>query len=279
MNQQQQDAIAPMSYGEMERFAQAIVKSGFFGFTKPEEVTSLAVIAQEEGRGIGSVARDYHVVHNRPSLKADAILARFQTAGGKVEWLEYTPERCKATFSHPQGGSVTVEWTRAMANAAGLRSDTWNKYPRAMLRARCISEGVRTVFPAVLTGFYTPEECEDMEAPRPRKAARTVPEAPAGTDAPEAAKAGAVRTEAPAAAVVDAEIVEAHAGNAKADFAETLKAYRSECPEAYARLCEDLKASGWPNSNAVPPERYEDVKCWYALHRKGVKEGKEADNG
>jgi hypothetical protein len=31
-----------------------------------------------------------------------------------------------------------------------------------MLRARCISEGIRTVFPGVVVGTYTPEEAEDM---------------------------------------------------------------------------------------------------------------------
>jgi hypothetical protein len=38
-----------------------------------------------------------------------------------------------------------------------------------MLRSRCISEGIRTVFPGVLVGTYTPEEVEDM-APAPRQA-------------------------------------------------------------------------------------------------------------
>jgi hypothetical protein len=34
-----------------------------------------------------------------------------------------------------------------------------------MLRARCISEGIRTVFPGVVVGTYTPEEAEDMAPP------------------------------------------------------------------------------------------------------------------
>ena len=32
-----------------------------------------------------------------------------------------------------------------------------------MLRARVISEGIRTVYPGVLNGFYTPEEITDMQ--------------------------------------------------------------------------------------------------------------------
>jgi hypothetical protein len=69
------------------------------------------------------------------------------------------------TFSHPQGGSVEIEWTLDMAMAAGLtKNPTWKSYPRQMLRARCISEGIRTVYPGVTVGTYTPEEAEDMGA-------------------------------------------------------------------------------------------------------------------
>ena len=76
-----------------------------------------------------------------------------------------TEQRVSATFSHPQGGSVEIEWTIDMAKRAGLtKNPTWTQYPRAMLRARCISEGIRTVFPGVVVGTYTPEEVEDMPA-------------------------------------------------------------------------------------------------------------------
>jgi hypothetical protein len=51
----------------------------------------------------------------------------------------------------------------ARAKAAQLGGkDMWTKYPRQMLRARVISEGVRACYPAVLDGMYTPEEVVDM---------------------------------------------------------------------------------------------------------------------
>jgi hypothetical protein len=37
------------------------------------------------------------------------------------------------------------------------------KYPRQMLRSRCISEGVRTVYPAATSGLYEPGEVKGME--------------------------------------------------------------------------------------------------------------------
>jgi hypothetical protein len=108
--------------------------------------------------------RDYHVIQVRPTLKADAMLARFQQNGGKVEWHTLTNEEVSATFSHPAGGSAKITWTFAEAKKIGLTGkDNWNKYPRAMLRARVVSEGVRTVYPGVVIGAYTPEEAQDME--------------------------------------------------------------------------------------------------------------------
>ena len=162
----------------VEKMGSYIAKSGLFGVKTPEQAIALMLIAQAEGRHPASAAQDYHVIQNRPSLKADTMLARFQQAGGVVEWIEYKDTRVIAKFSHLQGGSVTVDWDMDRAKRAGLGAkDNWKNYPRAMLRARVISEGIRTVYPAVLGGMYTPEEVMDFEPlpaapePPPAKAA------------------------------------------------------------------------------------------------------------
>jgi len=126
---------------------------------------ALMLIAQAEGMHPAIAARDFHVIQGRPALKADAMLARFQAAGGKVQWTSYTETKVAGIFSHPAGGSVEVEWTIAMAKTAGLAGkDVWKQYPRGMLRARVISEGVRTVYPGVAVGVYTPEEIADSDS-------------------------------------------------------------------------------------------------------------------
>lgn len=146
---------------DIERMAMAIAKSGLFGVKTPEQACALMLIAQAEGMHPAIAARDYHVIQGRPALKADAMLARYQQAGGKVEWIEYTDNRVSARFSHPLGGSVEVTWTIEQAKLANLAGrDIWKQYPRAMLRARVVSEGVRTTFPGVAVGIYTPEETE-----------------------------------------------------------------------------------------------------------------------
>jgi hypothetical protein len=159
-------ALVPVD--QIERMALAVAKSGLFGVKTPDQAMALMLVAQAEGMHPAIAARDYHVINGRPTLRADAMLARFQQAGGKVEWGEYTDQRVVGTFSHPQGGSVRIEWTTKMAQDAGLtRNPTWKSYPRQMLRARCISEGIRTIYPGVAIGTYTPEEAEDMAPPPP----------------------------------------------------------------------------------------------------------------
>jgi hypothetical protein len=155
--------------------ASAVAKSGLFGIKTPEQGVALMLIAQAEGLHPAIAARDYHVIQNRPALKTDAMLARFQQAGGKVAYEAYTEDRVSATFSHPAGGSITIEWTMDMARKAGLAGkDNWRNYPRAMLRARVISEGIRTVYPGCVVGTYSVEEVQDFEdsPQRPQRAAK-----------------------------------------------------------------------------------------------------------
>ena len=156
-------AIVPIQ--DIERMAKAVAVSGLFGVKNQEQAFALMLVAQAEGMHPAIAARDYHVINGRPTLKSDAMLARFQTAGGSIKWKELSETKAVATFSHPQGGTVDIAWSIDMAKKAGLmKNPTWNSYPRSMLRARCISEGIRTVFPGVVAGYYTPEEVEDIPA-------------------------------------------------------------------------------------------------------------------
>jgi hypothetical protein len=161
----------------MERMAQAISKSNLFGMKDVEQALALMLVAQAEGLHPATAARDYHIIQGRPALKADAMLARYLNSGGKVEWHEHTDSKVAATFSHPQGGTLKIDWDTERAKKAGLGGkDNWAKYPRQMLRARVISEGVRATNPAVAVGVYTIEETQDFEpADKPGRGKRARP--------------------------------------------------------------------------------------------------------
>ena len=155
-------------FQEMQSMAEAIAASGLFGMKDKNSVLALMAVAQSEGLHPATAARDFHIIQGRPALKADAMLARFQNAGGKVDWKEYTDDKVTGVFSHPNGGELAVTWTIEQASRIGLvkPGSGWQKFPRAMLRSRCISEGIRSVFPGSVTGFYTPEEVETFSPPK-----------------------------------------------------------------------------------------------------------------
>lgn len=152
-------------YQDIEKMAKSVAASGLFGIKTRDEAIALMLVAQAEGAHPAQAARDYHVIQGRPALKADSMLARFQAAGGAVKWTSYTDNKVAGIFSHPQGGELEIEWTMDRAKAAGLTGkQTWKQYPRQMLRARVISEGIRTVYPGVAVGVYTEEEVRDFDA-------------------------------------------------------------------------------------------------------------------
>jgi hypothetical protein len=157
-------ALLPLQ--EVEKMAVALVKSQFGGIKTAEQALILMLVAQAEGMHPATVLQTYHIINGQPSMKSHAMLARFQKAGGSVRWLERSDTRVCAIFSHPQGGEVEIDWDMDRVKRAGLSNrDGYQKYPRQLLTARVISEGVRTVCPDAPGGFYTPEEVTDF-APR-----------------------------------------------------------------------------------------------------------------
>jgi len=150
-------------FEQQRLMAEAIVKSGLFGIKSADQALALMALCEAEGMHPMRAVQEYHVIQGRPALKADAMLARFQARGGSVKWISYTDDKVSGEFSHPQGGTLLVEWTIARAKTAGIAGkDNWKNYPRAMLRSRCISEGVRAIAPGVATGIYTVDEVQDM---------------------------------------------------------------------------------------------------------------------
>jgi hypothetical protein len=153
--------IVPLN--DIQQMAEVAATSKMFGFKNPQEAMAIMLLCQAENLHPAVAMRDYHVIQGRPALKADAMLARFQQAGGSVKWKDYTDEKVTGEFSHPAGGTLDVTWTLEQAKRIGIANkDNWRNYPRAMLRARVLSEGIRSVYPGCVVGVYTPEEVQDF---------------------------------------------------------------------------------------------------------------------
>lgn len=158
-------ASVPVPFADMERMAVAIAKSNLFGMKTPEQALALMLIAQAEGLHPAVIARDYDIIQGRPAKKAEAMLRSFLSAGGVVEWHQLDDTKADATFSHHSAPKpLRITWDMARAKTAQLAGkDMWTKYPRQMLRSRCISEGIRTIWPLATSGMYVPEEIQDMQ--------------------------------------------------------------------------------------------------------------------
>jgi hypothetical protein len=170
-----QIVVHNQSVSDIETMAKAITKSGLFGIKSPEQAVALMLVAQSEGRHPASVASEFDIIQGRPALKSQAALARFQAAGGKIQWTSRGPSKCSAKFAHAQGGELEITWTMERANAAGLTGKaTWRQYPDQMLSARVVAEGVRAVFPACLNGVYLAEEVQDFDS-KPTNIRTTAP--------------------------------------------------------------------------------------------------------
>jgi len=159
------NALIVHNVQDMTTMASAIAKSGLFGMKTPEQALALMLVAQAEGQHPATITQDYDIIQGKACRKTHSVMARFQQMGGKVEWHTLTDSVAEATFSHPQGGSLRIAWTFEQAKKAGLTGkDNWRNYPRAMLRARCIAEGIRAVYPAAIGGMMVSEEAQDAPA-------------------------------------------------------------------------------------------------------------------
>jgi hypothetical protein len=167
---------------DMDLIAKRVAESRLFGLDQAQAFT-LMLLAQAEGLPYISAVRRFHIIDGKPSMRADAMQAEFQRHGGIVRWVVTTDQEVKAEFSHPvhQPDPVTVCITLKDLTEKGITSgkfgvkDNWKKFPRQMLRARAISEGVRMVDPGIVCGIYTPEEVGDFGKPIDVEA-RPIPE-------------------------------------------------------------------------------------------------------
>jgi hypothetical protein len=142
-----------------------------FGCTKVEQGQVLALQCMTERKAPLELAKTYHVIEGKLSMRADAMLAKFQMSGGTVKWTRRDDKAVEATFTLRGNSlpfSATIEsfvQNGVAVGRDGKLKDNWRKFPRQMLTARVISEAVRLLAPEVVFGVYTPEEIQDNATP------------------------------------------------------------------------------------------------------------------
>ncbi len=248
---------------EIERVARACAQSGFW-----RDITdvSQAVVKMLAGREMGiaplAAISGIHVIEGKPTAGANLIAANVKRSGRyDYRVVERTDKRCElAWFDGGQqvGTSAFSMDDATRADLAGKAN--WRKFPRAMLFARALTEGVRVYCPDAAGGVvYTVEELRPdlavTESGEPVVAPET---APAPAPAPAAVPAAA-----PATAAVPRPhkplISEAQRKRLWAIWSKRAEALQLGPGAKEQGLRDILAAVGIENTRDIPRDGYEAI--------------------
>jgi len=129
---------------------------------------AFVLMGRELGMGTMAACRKLQVIKGTVTERADSQLARFKSAGGRAEFKELSETRAVLTLRHPNGDQHTETFTIEDAKRAGLASnDNYNKHPKAMLRSRAITAGLKSIGWEGAVGIYDPDEVSEPEPREP----------------------------------------------------------------------------------------------------------------
>lgn len=152
-------------------FGMSLAKSQMFGCSNPEQGHVMAMACLTEGISPVEVAKKYHIIQGRLSMRSDAMLAKFREIGGKHRVIQRDSQAAEIELTI-DGQTQTFRFTFEEAKQEKFvygkdgktLKDNWAT-PRGqmqMLWARVASDGVRCMAPEVNAGTYTPEEVKDF---------------------------------------------------------------------------------------------------------------------
>jgi hypothetical protein len=147
-------------------------RTGFLPSHIKDGVSFAAIVLMGREMGMGTMAacRKLQVIKGTVTERADSQLARFKSCGGRSQFKELSEARAVLWLRHPNGDEHTETFTLDDAKRAGLSSnDNYAKHPKAMLRSRAITAGLKSVGWEGAVGIYDPDEIAD--SPEPAKEA------------------------------------------------------------------------------------------------------------
>lgn len=144
--------------------ATALVRSGFLpkGIDTPEKAVAIALKGREMGLPLMQSFSHISIINGKPCVSSELMLAQIYRLcpGARINIEQTTDTGCIINAARPAGKTTRFEFCQADAKRAGLLAkDTWQKFPKAMYHARCVSLMARAMFPdAIMGASYTPEE-------------------------------------------------------------------------------------------------------------------------
>lgn len=156
---------AVTAFAQMRELATALVKSGFMpkAINTAEKAIAVMLTGREMGIGPMQSVRSINIVDGKPVVAADLQLARFKADGGRATFKQLSDAGAVLWLKHPNGDEHTEEFSIDDAKRAGLAGkDNWKHHPRAMLRSRVITAGLKSVGYEPVSGAYDPDEAAEF---------------------------------------------------------------------------------------------------------------------
>jgi hypothetical protein len=186
-------AASPVDFPGLYQMAEALVPTGFLPdhIRNAGQACAIILAGQELGMQPMRALRSLQMVKGKVVESADSQLARFKSDGGRAQFVELSETRAELKLRHPNGDEHTESFTIEDAKRAGLAGpgSMYAKYPKAMIRSRVITAGLKSLGWEGGAGVYDPEEAAAFSAaPAPSQSAtarRAEPEHDIG-DAPDA---------------------------------------------------------------------------------------------
>lgn len=149
------------------RGAAALLKSGLVPREIKTAEAALFLILTGRDLGMSPVQslRSIRVIQGKVEVAADAQLGRFHGSGGRSRWVELTDRTARIELVAPWLSAPHVEsFSLDDATRAGLTNgDNWRKYPKAMLRSRAITAGLKSIGFDATAGIYGAGEISGEE--------------------------------------------------------------------------------------------------------------------
>lgn len=152
--------LAKMDVGQLMQLGGVFAQSGFFADARQEAQAVVKILAGAE-MGFSPIASmmGVYVIQGRVSVGANLMAAAVKKSG-KYDYRVLQMDESACEIEYFQGGQSLGKSKFTIADARKAQTKNLDKFPRNMLFARAMSNGVRWYCPDALGGatIYTPEE-------------------------------------------------------------------------------------------------------------------------
>jgi hypothetical protein len=157
-------ALQALPLNEVMSMAQNFAESGMFTDAKQQAQAFVKIIAgQEIGIPPFAAMSGIHIIQGKPTVGA-GLIASCVKGSGKYDYKVLQLDNAACSLDFYQGKEKLGNSTFTLEDAKKAQTKNLDKFPKNMLFARAISNGVKWYCPDVFSGpVYTPEEMNTID--------------------------------------------------------------------------------------------------------------------